>query len=64
MHMIRGHLSQFEYRSEGEWFHAMTCKMNYTCYEYADMHINLGEESRNLAEAERLYAENFLSPNA
>jgi hypothetical protein len=45
------------YVSEGEWFHVISCEMNYINEECADMHLILDEARENSTEAERLYAE-------
>jgi hypothetical protein len=45
----------------GEWFHVTGFTVNYTNKECTDMHLTLGEHSRNSAEAEQLYSERFLN---
>jgi hypothetical protein len=50
-----------EFGIVGEWFHVTGFTVNYTNKESTDMHLTLGEHSRNSAEAKQLYAERFLN---
>lgn len=53
----RWHVPPFGCGSEGERFHVIACKINYTNEECADMHLILGKVRGSPAEVDQLRAE-------